>query len=158
METENKVYAKYLNQARDLCSRQEKCISDIIRKLETWGCPSHFVPKLVKELVAGKYIDEVRFATSFAHTKFRQNKWGKNKISFALKSKKIPEEIIQNTLKEAIPEEEYKQTLIQLLQNKLNRLGNRTSYELLGKLINLGSAKGFEYDLVNKTARDLIKK
>ena len=158
METHKKVYEKYLSRARDLCSRQEKCVSEMMQKLETWGCPSTLIPSLIKSLVTGKYIDEQRFAISFTHSKFRQNKWGRNKISYALKNKNIPEEIIQKTLELEIPIPEYEKVLRQLLQHKLTRIGKGTTYEKLGKLINFATAKGYEYTLVSELASQLVKK
>jgi len=158
METHKKVYDKYLTRARDLCSRQEKCVSGMIQKLEAWDCPPSLIPSLIEALVTAKYIDEQRFATGFTHTKFRQNNWGKNKISYALKNKNIPEETIQKTLELEISTPEYEKVLRQLLRNKLIRIGQGTTYEKLGKLINFATAKGYEYALVKEIASQLVKK
>ncbi|HAN76897.1 MAG TPA: RecX family transcriptional regulator, partial [Bacteroidales bacterium] len=39
---------------------------------------------IVEKLRAENYLNEARYAASFARDKFRFNKWGKNKIAFEL--------------------------------------------------------------------------
>ena len=63
------------------------------------------------------FIDEERFTFAFANGKFRNNKWGRNKISYALHKKQIPDLTIQIALN-SIDEEEYIKTLKAVLSSK----------------------------------------
>ena len=39
-EKQDKSIEKYLSKAKYLCSKQEKCRSDILKKLEEWKAPT----------------------------------------------------------------------------------------------------------------------
>ena len=44
---------------------------------------------MFKYLELEKYLDNLRFAISFVHDKFRFNKWGKIKLAYALRQKQV---------------------------------------------------------------------
>jgi regulatory protein len=151
-----KSYQKFLSRAQYLCSRQEKCIFDIGKKLREWEVPEQYHEKILNELQEGKYIDENRYAESFVKSKFRGNKWGRLKIRFALKSKKINEEIISQAILAEIPEENYLEVLLDLLKRKNRETKDSSGRKKLGKLINYATGKGFEYDLAKATAEQIL--
>ncbi|PLX14244.1 MAG: RecX family transcriptional regulator, partial [Marinilabiliales bacterium] len=92
--------------AQNLCAEREKCESDIRKKLYDWKLPVKNHDTVIDRLIQDKFIDEKRFAISFAKDKFRYNKWGKIKIEFALKQKQINGAVIKIALDE-IDESEY---------------------------------------------------
>ena len=155
-EKQDKSIAKYLNKAKYLCSKQEKCRSDILKKLEEWKAPAEVFDKIIKILIGEKYIDEHRYSSSFVRSKFNQNKWGKIKIKYALQQKKIPDVIIQEVLDNEIPKNEYEQCLSQLLEYKNRGLKGDQKIRKLAKLITFGTNKGFEYDMVKNVAENII--
>jgi regulatory protein len=140
--------------AEALCSRQEKCRYDIREKLVKWDVSEGEIEKILAKLEAEKFIDESRYAEFFVRDKFRFNKWGKIKISFALKQKKIPEHIIQQAL-ESIPEEEYLETLTEELQKKRKSVRGKNAWDIRNKLTRFAQQRGFEFDLI-QTAIDSI--
>ncbi len=154
METENskRIFLKALSKAQYLCSRQEKCLFDIEKKLIEWEVPEKFHKKIFRELKQGKYIDEKRFAESYVRSKFRNNRWGKIKIRYGLTGKRINEEIINRAILTKIPDEEYQTVLTNLLKGKSSVLKEPSGFAKLAKLIKYATAKGFEYDLVKKSA------
>ena len=66
--------------AAALCSRAEKCSSDIMTKLSQWGVGEENASVVLKQLIEEKYVDDERYARSFVRDKFRFNKGGKIKI------------------------------------------------------------------------------
>ena len=157
-EKQNKLIDKYLNKAKYLCSKQEKCSSDILKKLEEWKAPAEAFDKIIEILIDEKYIDEYRYSSSFVRSKFNQNKWGKIKIKYALQQKKIPDTIIQEVIDNEISENEYEQCLLQLLEYKNRGLKGDHKIKKLSKMITFGTNKGFEYDLVKNVAEKILNK
>ncbi len=147
-------YTVILNKAMNICSRQEKCISDISKKLSEWKADPGDSEKIIMHLIRERYIDETRYAKSFARHKFLINKWGKIKIKFQLQKKNIKEENIQEAL-DLIDEQEYIDTLTQVLSAKRKNIKGKNIFDIRARLSRYAYSKGFEYELINK-ALDII--
>lgn len=141
-----------LIKAQNLCAQQEKCESDIRKKLYDWKTLPIEHDKIIDLLKKDKFIDEQRYAISFAKEKFRFNKWGKIKIEFTLKQKNIPSDFINNALNE-INELDYDSILENELIKKLKTIKDTDEYTIKTKLIRFALSKGFEngkvFDMVS---------
>ena len=144
-----------LNKAMTICSKAERCVSDIEKKLLEWKIEPSDVQKIIQILQQEKFIDESRYAAYFVNDKFRFNKWGKVKIGFMLKGKRISQEIIQSALKQ-IDEQNYYTTLVQLLQQKLKSIKAQSEYEMKAKLIRFAQARGYEYEVIAEVLSDIL--
>ncbi len=155
--SENNKYSKKeaLSVLTKLCSREEKCTRDISEKLDNWKISSADAKEIIDYLIKENYIDESRYAKHFASDKFRFNKWGKYKISFALKQKHIPEFTIKSAF-EAIPDEEYRAVLFEELSKKLRSFPKTSEYELKGKLYRFAAGRGYENDIVLDILNELF--
>jgi regulatory protein len=147
-------YEIALSNAMALCSKAEKCISDIKSKLNEWGVPSDDAQKIIKALIAEKFIDEERYACFFVRDKFRFNQWGRVKIVFMLKSKKIPSAIIDEALQE-IDDEAYLDLLIKLFQEKSKKTRFINEYDKKGKLMRFAQSRGFEFETINEALKTI---
>jgi len=95
-----------------------------------------------------KFLNEERFAKSFARGKFNQKNWGRVKIKSELKKRKIPPKLIESALKE-IDEEDYLLTLKKLFEKKKESLrSERESFKKKAKIRNYLLQKGFESDII----------
>ena len=139
-----------------ICSKGEKCVSDIEKKLVGWEVEPEVIQKIIGVLQEEKFIDENRYVAYYVNDKFKFNKWGKIKIGFMLKAKGIPQPIIQDAL-EQIKERDYINTLKQLLQQKLKSTKAQSDYELKAKLVRFAQGRGFEYEAISKALSDLLK-
>jgi len=141
-----------LQKAQSLCAMTEKCDADIRKKLFDWKLPDKDHDKIIESLKNDNFIDEKRYAILFAKDKFRYNKWGKIKIDFALKQKKISSENIKLALEE-IPEKEYEELLKNELVKKIKVLKETNEYTIKSKLMRFASSRGFEsgkvFDMVS---------
>ena len=141
-------YNKAKERAMALCSRSEKCISEINTKLVSWGCTSgEENKKIISELIAGKFIDEPRFASSYVRDKIMFNKWGRVKIRTMLRAKDIGESIIEKAM-EKIDEEKYKEMIRSELEKKRSTVKAKNQYDLKGKLMRFASSRGYEQEEV----------
>jgi len=141
-------YKEALNKAANLCSRKEKCASDIEKKISGWGLTPEESDQGIDWLVENKFIDNERFARFFVRDKFRFNRWGKIKIAHALRQKQLPAEIIELALNQEIDAQDYINTLEKLLRSKAKRTIAIDLYEKKAKLARFAAGRGFEQDLV----------
>lgn len=132
-----------LAKAQRLCSKSEKCEYDIRKKLQQWNAYESEMKKVIDALKAYNFINHQRYAKSFANDKLKFNHWGRKKIEYALRSKNIEAEYIEEAINE-ISEEEYNRILLEELNKKHNSLKNKTKSEVKNKISNYLLQKGFE--------------
>lgn len=148
MSTErNEELQKALNRASRYCVEQDRAEFDVRRKLNDWEVPHEIHNEVVESLKKEKFIDETRFACTFVRSKFRNNRWGRIKIAFALRQKNIPENIIGESLKE-IKEENYRKTLKGLVEKKARTIKSDSEYEKKQKVAQAMASKGYETGLI----------
>ena len=142
-----------LNKARKYCSYQERCIFDVKKKLLEWKASEQTIESIIRQLEGEDFINEERYAVSFAVGKMRNNKWGRNKIFYALMQKHIPELYVQMGLSE-IDEEEYINTLRSIIDAK--KINEVDDFRRKQKLVKFAMQKGFQSDLAWKIIRGEI--
>ena len=132
-----------------LCSKSELCQYDISEKLKKWQVSPSEIQKILHHLVKEHFIDDQRYALAFVKDKFRFNRWGKQKIVYQLRQKKIDQALIQQALDE-IPEKEYLQLIADEAEKKLKTIHSPNEFERKNKTARYLLAKGFESNLVFK--------
>ncbi len=145
-----------LSSVQFICSKQEKCCSEIRKKLQSWGINAQEQEEIIESLIEDKFIDENRFTPVFVRDKFRFNRWGRIKIAYHLRQKQIPAYIIETALQE-IDEQEYMETLTELLQSKLKGLNTEDKYQLKAKLLRFIHSRGFEPALADSVINRLLE-
>ncbi len=137
------------------CAYQERCPWEIRRKLYEKGIKEEPAEKLIAELISEEFVNEERYARSFARGKFRLKKWGKNRIRLELKMREIPENLIRKGLSEIDPEEYY-DTLLAQTEKKWESTHEGDAYKKKFKVTQYLLSKGFEMDLVKEAVESLI--
>ena len=132
-----------------LCSRAEKCKSDIRKKLYDWKADPKEYEKIIKELETQKFIDEKRYTNYYVKDKFMFNKWGKIKIRTMLFQKQIPEQIIDEAIVQ-INDEDYLEMLKKLINQKQKSIKETDANKKKSKLLRYASSRGFEPHLIFK--------
>lgn len=146
-----------LTKAQNLCAKQEKCISDIRKKLFDWKLPSKDHDAVIDSLLEDKFIDEQRYAVFYVKDKFNYNKWGKIKIEYTLKQKNISSQNIKRAL-DKIPEPEYDKLLETELIKKIKTLKDSDEYTIKSKLVRFAISRGFENGKVFDIVSSIIEK
>jgi len=136
------------------CAYQERCAWDAEKKLAEWKVPRGRISILMKSLKDEGFIDDERFAQTFVRGKFRINKWGRVKISYELKGRKIPEIIIRSAMRE-ISQEDYRKTVRELVLKKKSEIKPGKNLNIREKIITFVIGKGFEFDLVADILKEL---
>lgn len=134
------------------CVRSEQCSHEIMVKLRKMGLSADDSEKIVDSLIDRRFIDDARFAIAFVRDKSRFAKWGKIKISAALREKRIPSQLISEALSQ-LDEEEYYQTMVSVLRSKSRFISEGNSFEGRTKLFRFGVSRGFEVPLLSKAIK-----
>ena len=154
---EEKKITEILRKVERYCRYQERCKSEVEKKLVDLGVTEKIKKSILYELSKKKYFDNNRFSYEFAIGKFRNNKWGKFKISYHLKCKSIEKSIIDKALKK-IPENEYTSVFNKMAKKEwLNRSKLEFSSRRRGFIIALKS-KGWEFHLIDNFLLEKTKK
>lgn len=143
-----------LDRCMALCSQSEKCRSDLAKKLEKWEIEPDAAGKILTQLINERFIDEQRYANIYARDKFRLNKWGKVKIAYQLRFKKIPEELIEEALMQIDPETS-EALLMKLISEKQRKINFKNPYERNAKLMAFARSKGFETETIFRVLKQL---
>ncbi len=145
-----------LAKAQYLCSEKEKCVSDIRQKLYDWKLPEADHETVIKQLLDDKFIDEERYALYYTKDKIIQNKWGRIKITYALKQKRIKDEHINNAF-DNFSETEYENILKNELLKKLKTIKDNDEYTIKSKLLRFAASRGFENGKVFDILSEIMK-
>ena len=113
MERKNIGTEKALQKIKHFCSYQERNHQEVKEKLYSFGLYKMDVEMLLSQMIEENYLNEERFAIAFAGGRFRIKKWGRVKIRYELKQKRISDYCIKIGLA-SIAEEDYIKTLQKL--------------------------------------------
>ncbi len=146
-----------LEKIKHFCAYQERSHFEVKQKLYSLGLYSNKVEALLATLIEENYLNEERFAVSFARGKFRLKRWGRIKIKYELKAKKVSEYNIKNALKE-IEEGEYIATLQQLAEKKWLALEAENALTRQAKTLQYLLQRGFEMPLAQQAVKAVAGK
>ncbi len=118
--------------------------------------PVAHVEKVLQTLKKEGFIDESRYAGMFVRDKLRFNHWGKIKIRYMLAAKKIPEEIIDEAIRE-IDDKAYAETLKEELIKKRRQIKDDNYFTVRNKLARFGQQRGFESGLIFQVLDEMKK-
>jgi len=150
-------YSSALSKMQFSCSRQEKCCSDIRKKLENWNLSYDDQDKIIKSLIDDKFLDEKRYTGFYVRDKYKFNKWGRIKISHHLKQKQIPEYIIMEAF-DSISEKLYEENLEEILSSKMRSVREEDPFKLKAKLYRFAQSRGFESNLILRNIEKIVHK
>jgi|TARA_B110000211_G_scaffold212372_1_gene251985 regulatory protein len=137
------------------CVYQDRCHQEVERKMGEYQLIPEAQEKILLHLMQHNFLNEERFSKSFARGKFRIKNWGKQRIVRELNFRNISSYNIKTALKE-INKEDYLQTIYRITENKNNNIFEKNIHKRKKKLTDFLLRKGFEYDLIFKTVKDII--
>lgn len=129
------------------CAYQERTQDEARKKLSEWKVFSEEAEEIIAWLILENFINEERFAKIFAGGKFRIKNWGRKKIIFELKSRKLSPYCIQSGLLE-ISDEDYIEKIDVLILKKSSSVMESNSLIKKQKIANYLISKGYESELI----------
>ena len=137
------------------CAYQERCHQEVRDKLFEYGLTRADVESLLADLITDGYLNEERFARSYAGGKFRMKKWGRLRITRELEMKNVTPYCVRMALSE-INDHEYLAALRDLLLKKASQLKEENVYVRRDKLATYVIGKGYEPELVWTSIREML--
>lgn len=139
-----------------LCSKSEYCIHDIREKLRKRELSEESQQEIIDFLLKEKFIDESRYCRSYINDKYKYAKWGKIKIAYSLKTKRVADSLIYDTMDEVIDEEIYSENLRKALLDKKKTIKGSDKYEIKSKLFRFAAGRGYESEDISRLLNEIL--
>ncbi len=136
------------------CAYQERCHEEVEQKLRSMKMDSDEIDQIIAHLINDNFLNEERFACSFARGKHRIKHWGKMRITNELKFRGINQTLITIALKEISPEEYY-ETFDQLANKHWESIREPNALKKRKKFCDYLLRRGFESNLVYEKMKEL---
>lgn len=136
------------------CAYQERCHDEVVQKLRSMKMDADEIDVILVKLIRDNFLNEERFACSFARGKHRMKQWGKIRIVNELKFKKINQRLITTALKQ-ITVEEYLATFHTLAERNWDSIRESNALKKRKKFCDYLLRKGFESNLVYEKVKEL---
>ena len=153
----NKAYTlqEAMSKLEYYCAYQDRCHKEVVDKLRQMRMIPQAIDQIVVHLIEENYLNEERFAQSFARGKFNVKKWGKRRIVNELKSRNISSYNITTALKE-IDDTDYLQAFDKLAEKRSAQLTDGNAQKRRKKLADYLLYRGWESHLVYDKVKELI--
>jgi regulatory protein len=143
-----------IQKIENFCAYQERCHEEVVAKLHLMKMDSDEIDQIMVHLIAEKFLNEERYACSFARGKHRIKHWGKIRITNELKFKNISQTLINTALKE-ISIEEYLDTFHILAERHWESIRETTTLKKRKKFCDYMLRRGFESNLIYDKVKEL---
>lgn len=145
----------YMEKMRSFCAWRERSEQEVRNKLQRWNVNDKPLEEIILQLKKEDYLNEERFVTSYTGGRFRLKKWGKIKITHALKKNNINEELIQDVLNSVIDEEDYFESMKLLTTKKYSSLSQKDTYQRRALTLRYMYQKGYDPNEVEKILQEI---
>jgi len=154
-KTETYTLQEATRKAENYCAYQERCHKEVVEKLRKMQMIPVAIDQIVTHLIQENYLNEERFAQSFARGKFNIKKWGRIRIVSELKFRGVSKYNIKTALKE-IEDDNYLITLDALAKKRLKQIKETNKQKSRKKLADYLLYRGWESHLVYDKLKELI--
>lgn len=146
-----------LARMQSYCAYQDRCHMEVEKKLREMRMIPQACEIIIAKLIEHSFLNETRFAKSFARGKFRIKYWGKQRITLELKRRQISAYNIKEGLKE-IEEKDYLQTFFNLADKRLKQLEKEKDiHAIKRKYVSYMQYRGWESSLIFERWNDYFK-
>ncbi|MFT5761285.1 MAG: regulatory protein [Polaribacter sp.] len=139
------------------CVYQDRCHKEVETKLKEFILIEEAKNQIILHLMEHDFVNEERFCKSFARGKFKIKNWGKQRIIRELKFRDISEYNIKTALKE-IDEDDYLTTIDKIAVKRNSFINESDFYKRKKKLTDFLIRKGYEFDLIFSTVKNVLEK
>lgn len=136
------------------CAYQDRCHQEVERKLKEMRMIPAACEVVLLHLMEHDFLNEERFARSFARGKFKIKKWGRKRIERELKQRDISVYNIKAGFSE-ISTEDYEDTLWEIGSKKFVSVKEPNQFKKRKKVADFLLRKGFESQKVYELLKEL---
>lgn len=145
-----------LSRAQRYCSQQEQCGNAVRQKLTAWGATGDEIDDILAALYDDRYLDDCRYARAYCESKMLRQHWGRQKVLYQLRLKRLPREAIEAGM-EAVDEEAYLQALQEFVERKVDGEAWKTEHgaqKLTASLL----SRGYSYADIKQVITNMSEK
>lgn len=157
MDSQTYSLAELTKKAEQFCAYQERCHKDVVQKLYDLRANKEEIDQIIVHLIEYNFLNEERFARSFARGKHSIKKYGKVRITNELKFRNISNYNIKKALEE-ISGELYEKTFSELSEKIWDSITEKNFLKRKKKFCDYLLRKGYESDLVYEAWKNLSEK
>lgn len=147
MDFQNFSLSELKQKAERYCAYQERSHKEVVQKLYDLRATKEEIDEVVVHLIEHDFLNEERFARSFARGKHSIKKYGKIRIINELKFRNISAYNIKKALEE-ISDEMYQNTFTELSDRAWHSIPEKNSLKKKKKFCDFLLRKGYESELV----------
>lgn len=136
------------------CAYQDRCHAEVEKKLRDMGMIPEARELIFLHLMEHDFLNEERFARSFARGKFRIKQWGKKRIERELKIREISTYNIKAGLSE-IDKEEYEKVFIEVSKKRFLSIQEKNVFKKRKKVADFLLRRGFESNKIYEVIKDM---
>ena len=137
------------------CTYQERCHKEVTQKLKGMHMIPEAIDIIIVHLLEHNFLNEERFAKTFARGKFKFKNWGRRRLTYELKKKDISKVNINQALTE-ISDTEYIELFNDLAEKRAHSIRETHVQKKKKKFIDYFLYRGWEPHLVYEKANELI--
>lgn len=134
-------------------SYSQKTSFELEKLLKDNDFDTDVINKTIEFLKSYKLIDDKAYVKSFINDKSNISKWSRNKIRYALRSKKIDDKLIETYISNIPDEDEFQKAY----DFAIKKSRGKTDYDTKQKVYRYLSSKGFEYDIISRVIGEIFQ-
>ena len=146
--------AEATQKAEHYCAYQERCHQEVINKLVSMRMIPQAIDVIMVHLIEHDFLNETRFAASFARGNHRIKHWGTLRITRELKTRGISEYNIKEGLKE-LDAADYQTHFDLLAEKHWIKMTEKNKLVKRKKFCDFFLRKGFESNLIYAKMKEL---
>lgn len=127
------------------------------RLLSGRGATPELVETVIKRLREYGYLDDERFAQSYASLRIQQRPIGRQRLQRDLRLKKIDKQTVDDALDQVFEQTSERELIDRAIAKRIRLRGRPKTREEARKLFDHLLRQGFEFELVGEKVRTLAK-
>ncbi len=136
------------DRALRLLSYRDRSEKEIRTKLQQIGYDGAIIEWVIDELKRLKFLDDERFAQSFAQTQMITRPVGEYYLRRELKNKGLEEPLIEQTIEQVFQEKDQSVVALELAAQRKKRYGNLDEIKAKKRVSDFLLRRGFDWDVV----------
>jgi regulatory protein len=153
-----KARARIFQRAAKLLAAKQRSVEELReRLLESRGATTPIVDEVIARLREYGYLDDAKFAQSYASLRLRERPIGRRRLERDLSLKKVDKQTASTALDEVFEETPEEDLIERAIARRIRLRGKPKSREDAKKLFDHLLRRGFGFELVSERVRRLLK-
>lgn len=153
-----KARERVFQRAAKLLAAKQRSVAELREKLSTTrGATKAMVEEAIERLREYGYLDDAKFAQSYASLRLRERPIGRRRLQHDLWLKKVDKQTVESALDEVFESTPEEELIDRAIAKRMRLRGKPKTREEAKKLFDHLLRQGFEFELVSEKVRALSK-